>query len=504
LNGNLVRLGWARDCVHEQAEGDITIGFGLDPAEISWGRNRPSMAEVSGIDIKSRFSVASDNTNFTLANTDVSVNMADETGTATVGICSRSVNDTHTTLLNAGLSDDLAKEYTDRVGLAVTGDVPAGTVGSYPAQFLPNTLAVVINAHYRELNELLHVWLPRIKGQVPVGVKKRLASTSPQVAEFLGRFLLTLDESAAVPEPPNGEPLSPSMLADLPVEVLKALAGLRNTAWYAEHSSDLPFHSEVDNQLMVGAVDASVDCARAWFSTNLHHLGPLRAAPQPLYGLPEAPSEASVGKNGEYTAAVLNTYGRKLVQAPLPEGGTRKVSLTRAVDSWVKALGLLASVKPIELGKYGYELTVNMEGVDRALDLTTVGVGVSQALPIIVLGLIAEPGSLLLFEQPELHLHPDVQAALGDFFVALARSGRQLIIETHSEYLINRFRRRQATDSDPDVAELTRLFFFERADSAAKVTPAQIGEDGSMPGWPSGFLDTAAREIEATVLGRKD
>jgi predicted ATPase len=255
---------------------------------------------------------------------------------------------------------------------------------------------------------------------------------------------------------------------------------------------------------MIGPLDTSVDCARYWFSNSLHHLGPLRAAPQPLYGLPEAASGASVGKNGEYTAAVLNTYGKKISTAPLPEGGTAMLSLAKAVDRWVNALGLLASVKPVELGKYGFELTVNIEGVERPLDLTTVGVGVSQALPIVVLGLISEPGATLLFEQPELHLHPDVQAALGDFFLALARSGRQLIIETHSEYLINRLRRRQVTDTEPDAADLVRLFFFERAGPSAKVIPTRIGSDGSMPGWPTGFLDTAAREIEATVLGQPD
>jgi predicted ATPase len=170
----------------------------------------------------------------------------------------------------------------------------------------------------------------------------------------------------------------------------------------------------------------------------------------------------------------------------------------------MQALGLLSGVRSEERGKLGYELRLSVEGVRRPLDLTTVGVGVSQALPIVVLGLISSPGALLLFEQPELHLHPDVQATLGDFFLALVSAGRQLVVETHSEYLINRLRRRAATNPELGVPDAVRLYFFERAGSAAKVQSARIGVGGSMPDWPSGFLDTAAREVRELARGARE
>jgi predicted ATPase len=169
----------------------------------------------------------------------------------------------------------------------------------------------------------------------------------------------------------------------------------------------------------------------------------------------------------------------------------------------MNALGLLSGVRSEERGKLGYELQLDVEGVRRSLDLTTVGVGVSQALPIVVLGLISSPGALLLFEQPELHLHPDVQATLGDFFLALVRSGRQLVVETHSEYLVSRLRRRAATDPALEVPDITRLYFFERSGAASKVTPARIGAGGAMSDWPRGFLDTAAREIRELARGTR-
>ena len=72
--------------------------------------------------------------------------------------------------------------------------------------------------------------------------------------------------------------------------------------------------------------------------------------------------------------------------------------------------------------------------------LSEVGVGVSQVLPILVMGLLSPMYTLLIIEQPELHLHPSVQARLGDFFVGLSKCKKQCLIETHSENLISQLR----------------------------------------------------------------
>ena len=500
LNGPLVRLGWADDCVHEESAREIVIGFGLDPTGLEFGRGRPALAELAQLDVKSRFQVAQhDKATFHLARSDITALIAEGSGKAHISMLPRSSAKARQTLVEAGIAAGEVKEQLDAIGIGVEGDVPNRTVGVYPRQFLPYSLAVVTNAYERELSEMVRLWLPSISRPVQPGVLRRLEAVSPEVSKVI-RSLIN-DVAGASTALPPGPGLDAQALAGLPDDVLREVAQLhQRPGWMAQHASNLPFKGEIEEQFMAGVLDGGVDLARWWFSQRVRHLGPLRAAPQPFYGLPESASVASVGKNGEYTAAVLSTFGKQRSRLPLPNGIESQARLGEAVDAWVKELHLLAAVHPSEGGKYGYELNVSMEGLGRSLDLTTVGVGVSQALPIIVLGLISEPGSLLLFEQPELHLHPDVQAALGDFFLALARSGRQLIIETHSEYLINRLRRRQITDPEPDATELTRLFFFERAGATAKITPGKIGPDGSMPNWPRGFLDTASREVEAMIM----
>jgi predicted ATPase len=116
-----------------------------------------------------------------------------------------------------------------------------------------------------------------------------------------------------------------------------------------------------------------------------------------------------------------------------------------------------------------------------------VGYGVSQALPVVAETLQARRGSLFLLQQPEVHLHPRAQAALGTYLANIARQRRlTIVIETHSDYLIDRVRMdvRDKTGLDPkDVC----ILFFER--NGLNVTVSQLGMDdkGNILGAPSGY-----------------
>ncbi len=79
-------------------------------------------------------------------------------------------------------------------------------------------------------------------------------------------------------------------------------------------------------------------------------------------------------------------------------------------------------------------------------------------LPIVIMFLLSDEDDILIFEQPELHLHPQVQSRLCDLFIAIARAERQCIIETHSEYLINRLRLRIAQEIDETIKNDVSMF----------------------------------------------
>ena len=198
---------------------------------------------------------------------------------------------------------------------------------------------------------------------------------------------------------------------------------------------------------------------------TLRYLGPLRDDPKPVYGIASSADPSDVGVKGEFTAAVLDLYAGHPVDFvhPSEAGGVSKVPLRDAVLAWLHHFEMADSFRTSEEGKLGHRLMVRPDGVRRDLDLTNVGVGVSQVLPIVVMSLISDPGAPLLFEQPELHLHPKVQSLLGDFFLAVIKTGRQCIIETHSEYLINRLRLR-AAEAPWDVLlwDQMMLYFVEQ------------------------------------------
>lgn len=226
---------------------------------------------------------------------------------------------------------------------------------------------------------------------------------------------------------------------------------------------------------------------------QVRYLGPLRAKPQVNYspGL----GQVDLGPEGEYSAAILHSNAQRRVLVPLPTGGYRPMALGEGLNLWLEELGLASSAQAKDKGRSGIGLYVQPVGRTQSVDLTSVGVGVSQALPVVLLCLIAPPESIILLEQPELHLHPDMQLRLADFLLACVRSGRQIVFETHSEHLVNRLRRRVAEDESASTAEAIRLLFANQSDGATVYSVSDINEVGGLStDWPKGFLDVAADE----------
>ena len=175
-------------------------------------------------------------------------------------------------------------------------------------------------------------------------------------------------------------------------------------------------------------------------------------------------------------------------------------SLQVAVIDWLRYLDVAEHVESRDKGKFGHELTVSIAGSKRAHDLTHVGVGVSQVLPILVASLLAEADTTLVFEQPELHLHPKVQTLLADFFLSMTQLGKQCVLETHSEYLINRirFRAAAAAGRNPWV-EAVKVYFVEKGQQGSLFREVNINEFGAILDWPEGFFDQSQREAEAIL-----
>lgn len=239
-------------------------------------------------------------------------------------------------------------------------------------------------------------------------------------------------------------------------------------------------------------------------SERVEYIGPLRDDPRVISPLTEESGKnLPIGRKGEKSASLLLSASKTVSMYGFPDmKGRRQSTLEDAVDAWAAYLGVAGEVRVSNEQKLGVSLHVSLkDGVER--DLTMVGVGASQAIPILVGVLAAARGSIVIIEQPELHLHPSAQAKLADFFLE-ARPDLTLLIESHSEALVTRLRRRVVEDTNR--AKRISLLFFAKsgASHGVKAKRLAIDEFGNLDIWPEGFMDAVDEDTRAIVRAAMD
>lgn len=177
-------------------------------------------------------------------------------------------------------------------------------------------------------------------------------------------------------------------------------------------------------------------------------------------------------------------------------------TFSRALKQFGAKSGLFFSVGVHNLGKEAsspFELRIQLQkGCD--LRINSVGYGVSQALPLVVEMLLRSSGCWFVMQQPEVHLHPRAQAALGDVIYAMAEGERKrFIIETHSDFTIDRFR--MNFRNDPNHKTSAQVLFFSRNANGNQIQRVQIGKNGEYSQeQPEGFRNFFLNE-QMNLLG---
>lgn len=223
------------------------------------------------------------------------------------------------------------------------------------------------------------------------------------------------------------------------------------------------------------AIDAEGACPRAF--------APVRSKPQRTYDpIRDVPVPA-----GEHVPAVL---------ANLAAGEEEAwKTVQESLRNFGEASGLLDALDVRRKGKKAsdpFQIHVKIGGFP--FNLIDVGYGVSQILPILVDSLLASPGSSFLLQQPEVHLHPRAQAELGTFLATLVRAARKrFIVETHSDYLIDRIRM-DIRDRKTIAPEEVRILYFERDGNQVTIHPLTLDADGEFDDVPDGYRDFFLRE----------
>ncbi|MBX7169298.1 MAG: DUF3696 domain-containing protein, partial [Pirellulales bacterium] len=238
---------------------------------------------------------------------------------------------------------------------------------------------------------------------------------------------------------------------------------------------------------------------------SISYLGPLREHPRRIYQW-SGETPPSVGQMGELAiSAILAAQddGRQLNRGPR----RAKQGFAAFIAAWLKDLGVIHdfTVRAVAEGRKEYEVLIKTGAKSPEVKITDVGFGVSQVLPALVQAFYCPPYSTVWMEQPEIHLHPQVQAELADVFVAATQArqdGRerhvQLIVESHSEHFLNRLQRRVAEEvlSPDDVA----VYFCRRSPTAAELEPLRLNMFGEIENWPPNFFGDEMADIAARTL----
>lgn len=199
-----------------------------------------------------------------------------------------------------------------------------------------------------------------------------------------------------------------------------------------------------------------------------------------------------LGPRGEHTVNFVRTFQDRPIPNPaLARPEQPSLGLLDQTQAWLQWLCPGVNIQAVGIEgtdsvrlSYGFGAGASASNRYRP---TNVGFGLTYALPIVVACVSAEPGSLLLLENPEAHLHPQGQTWLARLAGQAAAGGVQIIMETHSDHVLNGLRllvKEGTLESDH-----TAVHFFRRTGTATEVVSPQVGPDGMLSEWPRGFFD---------------
>ena len=224
---------------------------------------------------------------------------------------------------------------------------------------------------------------------------------------------------------------------------------------------------------------------------------PVRSKPRRTYD----PSRVTVDPEGEY----VPMYFASLYFQDRNEWTYLKEDL----EDFGKAAGLFDEISIKPLGKRGsgpFQLLLRkfgrrLKGPPR--NLIDVGYGVSQVLPVITELLRPDAPSMFLLQQPEVHLHPSAQAALGSLFCQVASRDRQLVVETHSDHLLDRVRMDVRDGEGALKPDDVSILFFERGDLDVRIHSLRIDEEGNIIGAPDSYRTFFMEETARSLWNRR-
>jgi predicted ATPase len=209
-----------------------------------------------------------------------------------------------------------------------------------------------------------------------------------------------------------------------------------------------------------------------------------------------------LGSKGEYTAHFLAiNQDKDVLQTKLRHPMAKSNALSSQVEGWMREVSPGTRIKINSNSDIGLMSLQYFYGDSNPYRTTNVGFGISYTLPIIVAVLASSPGTLILIENPEAHLHPKGQVKMGELLSLAASCGIQVVIETHSDHVLNGIR--LAVHGGKIKQNDVQLHYFQRQEkqgqAVIEVVSPRIDRNGRIDKWPDGFFDEWEKSLDVLL-----
>lgn len=227
--------------------------------------------------------------------------------------------------------------------------------------------------------------------------------------------------------------------------------------------------------------------------SKIHYISADRIGPKVYYSKSSLNEFASVGALGQNTVNVFWHKRNEIVFDNLCEDEKRIKTVFDQAEYWIGKIfdGAKLSLNEIK-GTNLLSLKISTNNTTDYFIPTNVGFGYSYILPIIISGLVAKEGEIIIVENPEAHIHPYAQSILSNFLTIVSLNGVQIFIESHSEHILNGLR--IAVHDKLITKQDLNVLYFDR-DPNKYFSKIEVEDDGGIKNWPSNFFDQATKDL---------
>ena len=240
------------------------------------------------------------------------------------------------------------------------------------------------------------------------------------------------------------------------------------------------------------------------YGDAFHYLMAERIGPRPFFETSDfqVRQRGQIGSRGEYAAHFLSVYRDKNIPNPiLSHPKAESLSLIEQVRAWIGEVSpgtrIERKLSP-DMGLVSLQFSYGLSNPYRA---TNVGFGLTYTLPILLVILASPPGTLILIENPEAHLHPKGQSRMGYLLALAASCDVQIVLETHSDHVLNGIR--LAVHGGKIKPEDVGINFFQRIDendqTFTQIVSPRIDRNGRIDQWPDGFFDEWDKSLDVLL-----